>query len=141
MAEFAKFVGFCALMSLAACGRSSDQDQKQNGAYETARTQREALLKKLRATPAAQANRCEVSDGDCLIEVGEKRESLFAPKAACEGRADQYRDQHTVYPRQHLPRLPGHRLQSDRAHRADHSRGARPDGGLRALAVDGTIAA
>jgi len=90
MAEFAKFVGFCALMSLAACGRSSDQDPKQHETYETARTQRETLLKKLRATPAAQANRCEVSDGDCLIEVGERRESLFAPKPACEGSADQY---------------------------------------------------
>lgn len=90
MTEFAKFVGFCAFMSLAACGRSSDQDGKQHEAYESARGQRETLLKKLRGTPPEQANRCEVSDGDCLIEVGEKRESMFAPKPQCEGRADQY---------------------------------------------------
>src|SRR5688572_3729059 len=90
MSEFAKFVGFCALMSLAACGRSSDQDQKQHEAYDAARGQRETLLKKLRSTPPEQANSCEVSDGDCLIEVGEKRESLFTPKPECEGRADQY---------------------------------------------------
>jgi hypothetical protein len=90
MSEFAKFVGFCALMSLGACGRPSDQDQKQHAAYDTAHAQRQTLLKKLRATPPAQANRCEVSDGDCLIEVGERRESMFAPKPECEGRADQY---------------------------------------------------
>src|SRR5688572_1222590 len=90
MNAFPKWVGLCALMSLAACGRSSDADQKQQDAYEAAREQRQALLKQLRSTTPEQANRCEVSDGDCLILVGERREALFAPNAACEGREAPY---------------------------------------------------
>jgi len=90
MNAFPKWVGLCALMSLAACGRSSDADQKQQDAYEAAREQRQALLKQLRSATPAEANRCEVSDGDCLILVGERREALFAPNAACEGREDPY---------------------------------------------------
>ncbi|HEY6728906.1 MAG TPA: hypothetical protein VI197_33075 [Polyangiaceae bacterium] len=77
-------------MSLAACGHSSDADQKQQDAYEAAREQRQALLKQLRSTTPEQANRCELSDGDCLILVGERREALFAPSAACEAREAPY---------------------------------------------------
>lgn len=85
-----KWVGLCALMSLGACGRSPDEDQKQLDAYEAARQERQTLLKQLRSATAEQANRCEVSDGDCMILVGERREALFAPTADCEGRADEY---------------------------------------------------
>ncbi|HEU5075045.1 MAG TPA: hypothetical protein VFU02_12735, partial [Polyangiaceae bacterium] len=90
MNAFAKWVGLCALMSLGACGRSSDADQKQHEAYEAARQQRQKLLTELRGTTPEQANRCEVSDGDCLILVGERREALFAPNPACDGREDPY---------------------------------------------------
>ena len=90
MQEFAKFVGLCVVVSLASCGRSSDADQKQREAYDTALKQRQELLKQMRATAPEQANRCEVSDGDCLILVGERREALFAPTPACEGHEDPY---------------------------------------------------
>jgi len=90
MNEFARLVGLGALLSLVGCGRSSDQDQNQRQAYDTARHERQALLKQMQSIAPDQANRCEVSDGDCLILVGERREALFAPNAACEAREAPY---------------------------------------------------
>jgi len=90
MNEFAKWVGLGVLVSLVGCGRSSDQDHNQRQAYDTARQERQALLKQMLSIAPDQANRCEVSDGDCLILVGERREALFAPNPACEAREAPY---------------------------------------------------
>lgn len=77
-------------MSLTACGRSSDEDAKQQQAYEAARQQRQELLKRLSSAKPEQATRCEVTDGDCMILVSERREALFVPSPACEGREAPY---------------------------------------------------
>lgn len=90
MNAFAKFVGAFVLMSAASCGRSSDEDQKQQQAYDAARRQRQELLVQLEKVKPEQATRCEVSDGDCMILVGERREALFPANPACEGREAPY---------------------------------------------------
>lgn len=91
MSHVGKVVGLGVMLSVVACaGGMSGRDGEQQQAFEAARKERQELLGKVRGATPDQANRCEVSDGDCLILVGERREALFPPSAACEGRADVY---------------------------------------------------
>ena len=73
-----------------ACGGQSAADAEQQRALSTAKNERQELLTKFRAATPAVVSKCEVSDGDCMILVGEKREALFKPQPSCEAQTDVY---------------------------------------------------